>query len=212
MAFYLIAGRSLAGDRTYSNRHLGAIGSHSRIVINPRIHLQLRQPGNKHGWISPGLISPRTVWKSSTPPTGRSLIGWRSHITEPAPPGDDRVPSPVQRSFYISKSWTNRGIKSISLRSSPPLAVWKPRLRWLKSLIGSSSTAAPHPRRMVEAHKPLGGSSVAHGGDRAPSPVQKSSESLQLQQRRNYNNDLPGRCLPARGVNPDPIGLFVICW
>ena len=65
---------------------------------------------------------------------------------------------------------------------------------------------------MIEAHQPMGGSFVAHGGDRAPSPVQKSSESLQLQQRGNYNDDLPGRYLPARRVNPDPTGLSVIGW
>ena len=66
--------------------------------------------------------------------------------------------------------------------------MWKPQFHWLESLIGSSSTAAPHPsRRMIEAHQPMGGSSVSHGGDRAPSPVQKSSESLQPQQRGNYN-------------------------
>ena len=56
----------------------------------------------------------------------------------------------------------------------------------------------------------MGGSSVAHGGDKAPSPVQKFSESLQTQQRGNYDDDLSGRYLPARRVSPDPIGLFVI--
>ena len=119
--------------------------------------------------VSPGLIPPRTVWKPPTPPTGRSLIGWGSYIIESAPPGDDMVPSPVQRSFHISNIYTKRGRKSSSLWSTPPLTVWKPRFRWLKSLIGSSSTAPPHPRRMIEAHQPMGGSSVTHGGDRAPS-------------------------------------------
>ena len=56
----------------------------------------------------------------------------------------------------------------------------------------------------------MGGNSVAHGGDRAPSPVQKSSESQQLQQRRNYNDDLPGRYLHARRVNGDPIDVFLM--
>ena len=65
---------------------------------------------------------------------------------------------------------------------------------------------------MTEAHQPMEGSAVAHGGDRAPSPLQKSSEYLQLQQRGNYDSDLPGRYLPARRINPDPIGLFVVCW
>ena len=51
--------------------------------------------------------------------------------------------------------------------------MWKPQFHWLESLIGSSFTAAPHPsRRIIEAHQPMGGSSVAHGGDRAPSAIQ----------------------------------------
>ena len=52
----------------------------------------------------------------------------------------------------------------------------------------------------------MGDSSVAHGEVRAPSPGQKSSEYLQLQRRGNYNDDLPGRYLPARRANLDPIG------
>ena len=128
--------------------------------------------------ISPGLIPPRTVWKSPMPPTGRSLIGWGSYIIEPAPPGDDKVPS-VQGSFHISKNHSNGGRKPSSLGLKPPPTVWKPRFHRLESLIGSSFTVAPHPRRrMIEAHQPMGGGSVAHGGDRAPSPVQKSSKNI----------------------------------
>ena len=114
------------------------------------------------------------------PPTGRSLIGWGSYIVEPASPGDDRVPSPVQGSFHIYLKIRQTGGENrvLSGRHRPP-TVWKPQFHWLESLIGSSSTAAPHPsRRMIEAHQPMGASSVAHGGDRAPSPVQKSSENL----------------------------------
>ena len=65
---------------------------------------------------------------------------------------------------------------------------------------------------MIQAHQQLGGSSVANGGVRAPCPVEKPSKSLELQQRENYNDALLGRYLPARRVNPDPIGLFVIGW
>ena len=54
----------------------------------------------------------------------------------------------------------------------------------------------------------MGGSSIAYGGGRATSPVKKSSEPLQLQQRGNYNDDLAGRCLPAQHVNRNPITLF----
>ena len=65
---------------------------------------------------------------------------------------------------------------------------------------------------MTEAHQPMGSSCVTYEGDRAPSLVHKSSESLQLQQRGNYNENLPSRYLPALRINPDPIGLFVIGW
>ena len=58
----------------------------------------------------------------------------------------------------------------------------------------------------MEAHQPMEGSSVAHEGGRAPSSAQKSSESLQLQQRGDYNDDLPCRHRPALRVNPDLIG------
>ena len=100
--FCLIAGRSLAGDRTNNNRHLGTIGSIPRVTIHPHIY-NSDNPGTNTD-IAPGLIPPRTVWISPTPPTGRSLTGWGSYIIEPAPPGDDRVPSPVQGSFHISES------------------------------------------------------------------------------------------------------------
>ena len=60
---------------------------------------------------------------------------------------------------------------------------------------------------MIEVHLPMGGSFVVHGGDRAPSPVQKSSESLlQPQQRGNYYDDLPGRYTSPHGVStPTPL-------
>ena len=48
--FCLIAGRSLAGDRTEINRHLGTIGAHPTITIHPHIHIQLRQPVNEDGY------------------------------------------------------------------------------------------------------------------------------------------------------------------
>ena len=65
---------------------------------------------------------------------------------------------------------------------------------------------------MIEDQQSMRGTYVAHGGNRAPFQVQKSPESLHLQQRGNYNDDLTGRYRPARRVNPDPIGLFVIGW
>ena len=209
--FPLIAGHSLAGDRTYSNRHLGTIGSIPRILMHSHIY-NSDNPGTNTD-ISPGLIPRRTVWKFPMPPTGRSLIGWGSYIIEPAPPGDDRVPSPVQGSFHthLKTRQTGEENRVLSGRHRPPRC-GNP-VHWLESLIASSSTAAPRPsRRMVEAHQPMGGSSVAYGGDKASSPVQKSSESLQPQQRGNYNDDLPGRSTSPHGVStPTPlISLFLV--
>ena len=63
---------------------------------------------------------------------------------------------------------------------------------------------------ILKAHQPTGGSSVAHGEDRAPPPVQKSSEFLQLQQRVSYNDDLLGRYLSQGRINPDSIGLSLV--
>ena len=69
----------------------------------PSTLTKLRQPGNEHGYHRDCFVPPRTMWKSPTPPTGRSLIGWGSYVIEPAPPGDDRLSSTAQRSFHISK-------------------------------------------------------------------------------------------------------------
>ena len=58
----------------------------------------------------------------------------------------------------------------------------------------------------------MGGSSLANGGDRVISPVHKFREYLQLQQRGNANDILPGRHVPARCRNPKDIGLPLIGW
>ena len=132
--FCLSAGRSLAGDRTLSNRHLGTMGSIPRIISHYHIYNSDNNPGTNTD-ISPELIPPRTVGKSPVPPTGRSLISLGSYVIESAPPGDDSVPSPVQGSFHIFKNKTNRGRKPSSLGSTPPPTVWKPQFHWLESLI-----------------------------------------------------------------------------
>ena len=56
----------------------------------------------------------------------------------------------------------------------------------------------------------MGGSFVEYGGDRPQSPVQKSYEYLQLHQRENYNDDLPGRYFAAQRVDLDSIGLLLV--
>ena len=99
------------------------------------------------------------------------------------------------------------------MSTPPPHGVDKSQFHWLESQMGSSSTAAPHPsRRMTEVHQPMGCSFVAHGGDRTPSPVHKSSEFLQPQQRGNDNDDLPGRYTSPHGVSTRLLWLISRDW
>ena len=78
--------------------------------------------------ILPGLIPPRIVRKSPTPPTDRSLIGWGLYIIEPQlhPPGDDKVPTSVKRSCHKFFKLDKPGKQPGSLGSTPPRTVWKP--------------------------------------------------------------------------------------
>ena len=91
-------GRSLIGWGSWSQRHQGRIGFHSRIR-NPSVHLQLRRTGHS--------IAPRKVWKPQPNWTNADWLGF----VEPAPPREDRVPSPDQKFFYTSATPTNRGRK-----------------------------------------------------------------------------------------------------
>ena len=81
--------------------HTGSIGPHPRFS-NPSIHLQHRQRGDENG-DPPGRNRPARCGNPNT--AGRSLIGWGSKI-KPAPPGDDRFPSPDQKSLHTSKTLT----------------------------------------------------------------------------------------------------------
>ena len=82
------AGVAPQGNPTISP-HTGRIGPHPRFS-NPSIHLQLRQRGDENG-DPPGRNCPARCGNPN--PAGRSLIGWGPKI-KPAPPGDDRFPSP----------------------------------------------------------------------------------------------------------------------
>ena len=141
------------------------------------------------------------------PPTGRSLIGWGSYIIEPAPPGDDKVPSPVQGPFNIYQNLTNGGRKPSSKVDTVPHGVETP-VPLARIADWFELHSDPHrSRRMIEAHQPMAGSSVAHGGDRAPYPV--PLPLLQPQQRGNDNDDLPGRYTSPHGVStPTPLAYF----
>ena len=91
--------------------------------------------------ISSGLISPRKVWK---PQPLRVITDWLG-LMEPArresctsgllrghaAPGEDRFPSPGQKSFQIPTTPTTRGRKLRFLGSISPRKVWKPQPIWL---------------------------------------------------------------------------------
>ena len=79
--------------------------------------------------------------------------------------------------IYLKTRTTGEENRVLSVRHRPP-TVWKPQFHWLESLIGSSSTAAPHPsRRMIEAHQPMGGNSV-HTGEIGPHPRFRNPPNL----------------------------------
>ena len=91
----------------------GRIRSHPRIT-NHFIHLHLHQTGGKDGG-TPGRERP--------PRCGNPNQGF----VEPAPPGEDKIPSPDHKSFHTSTKVTNRGRKRWSPGSIPPRTVWKPQ-------------------------------------------------------------------------------------
>ena len=81
-------------------------GPHPRFR-NPSIHLRLRQAGDENG--DPPVRN-RSARCGIPNPTCRSLIGWGSRIN-PAPPRDDRIPSPDQKYLHTSTTPTNWGRK-----------------------------------------------------------------------------------------------------
>ena len=60
------------------------------------------------------------------PPTDRSQNGWGWYIIEPAPPGDDRVPSPVQGSFHIPNDYKTGEENRVLSGRQPPHGVETP--------------------------------------------------------------------------------------
>ena len=118
--------RRLAAARDQSQGYPGTIRPHSRIRNAP-IHLQLQQPGDENG-DPPGRNC--LVWCGNPSSTSQSLIGWVSYIA-PACPRGENVPSPQQKSFYISATPLTRGRKRRSLGSVPPRKVLSPQPHWL---------------------------------------------------------------------------------
>ena len=90
---------------------------------------------------SPGSIPPRRVWK---PQPKRLVANWPRLMESargkncplgqsrvPAAPGEDKFPSPGQKSFHASTNPAIRGGKRRSPGSIPPHRVWKLQPHWV---------------------------------------------------------------------------------
>ena len=120
----------------------------------------------------------------------------------PAARGEDKVPSPGQKTLHISKTPTTRGQKCRSPGLIPPQRVWKPQpnclaANCLRLMEPARSKSCPPGQRRVSPHP---GRIISHPR------VRKPSISLPLQQPGNVNADPPGRYRPARCGNPTPTG------
>ena len=58
---------------------------------------------------------------------GAETPTWGSYFVQPAPPGEDKIPSPDHKSFHTSTTTTNPGRKRWSPESMTPRTIWKPQ-------------------------------------------------------------------------------------
>ena len=132
-----------------------------------------------------------------------------------AAPGEDRVPSPVKKSFHTSGNSNKSGVKRVIPREDiAPYGLQTPTLGaqlWLGAGVrepavpGGDTVPSPdhesngdYSRRTYSQHEP-----APPGEERVPSPDQKSLH-LQLQQTGDENGG--GRYRPARCGNPNRAG------
>ena len=83
----------------------------------------IQQTGDENGGL-PGRYRPTRCGNPN--PTG-CLINPNLGFEQPAPPGEDKLSSPDQKSFHTSTTPANRGRKRWSPGSIPPSTVWKPQ-------------------------------------------------------------------------------------
>ena len=118
----------------------------------------------------------------------------------PAAPGEDGVSSLDHKSFHVSTTPTNRGLKRKSPGSIPPRTMWKPQTHWLiadwlelteqargeSCPSGYNVDVAPHP-----------------GRTRFHPRITNPSIYLRLQQTRDQDSDPTGRNHLTRCRNPN---------
>ena len=149
------------------------------------MHVQLRQPGDKHG-ITGGVTSPHGV---EIPTIYRPVSYWRVVHWASSTMGEDRVPSPVQRSFRTNK----REIDGW------PICFWYRTRTFV--LFRSSTTAAPQKEPQVKIQRyTYSCRYVLRGGEH------KSPGLIPPHTRCGNINPTPA-CLwrRARGVQVDPL-------
>ena len=164
-----------------------------------------------------GSILPCAVWKPQPhwlsadwlglmePARGKSCPSGQRR--GPAAPGEERVSSPDQNSFHISTTPINRGRNRRSPGSIPSRRVWKPQPHW----VIADWLGLMEPARGKSCPSGRGRGLVAHGEDKVPSPDQKFSISLQLQEPGDQDGDPTSRYRPTRYGNPSS-GCTIVDW
>ena len=141
--------------------------------MNPSIRLQLEQTGDENDG-----------------PQGRYLparCGIPNLIfVEPAPPGEDKDPSPDHKAFDTFTIPTNRGRKRRSPRSTPPCTVWKPQPHCM--IVDWLGFVEPAPI----------------GEDKVSSPDQKSFRTCTTPTSPGRKRWSPGSILPRTVWKPKP--------
>ena len=139
---------------------------------------------------SPGSIAPRMVWKSHS---HGPIADWLGRL-ESAQPGEDRDPTPFQKSLRFATTPSPWGQKGGSPGSTPPLTVWKPK---------SHRPVADWLERVDPAPP---------GEDRAPCPDRKSLRISTTPTPGGRNDVLPGQHRLARCGNPNAADRSIFGW
>ena len=137
------------------------------------------------------------------PARGESCPSGRSR--GPAAPGENKLPSPGQKSFFISTTPTTRGRKLRSPGSISPRRVWKAEPNW----VIAACLGLMEPERAARV-APWANADVPRQ-DNFPSSVQKpvhisTTSTTRIRKRRS-----PGSIPPRRVLKPQPNWLIADC-
>ena len=103
-------------------------------IRNPSTYLHFQQTGDENG-------GPQGRYRPAR--CGSPNLGF----IEPAPPGEDKLASPDQKSFHTSTTLMNRGRKPWSPGPIPFRAVWKPQAQSLDNICLLYTSPSPRDRQ-----------------------------------------------------------------